>query len=121
MFKELGSLANLMKNAQAISGKMEAMRDRLAERKVIGSAGGGMVTVEMNGQSQMLGCTIDASLLESGDREMIEDLVAVAVNQALEKVKAVAAEEMGQATEGLNLPGLSEALSRMGLGGKPNA
>lgn len=121
MFKELGSLANLMKNAQAMSGKMEALRDRLADRRVIGTVGGGMVTVEMNGQSHMLGCKIDAALFQSGDREMVEDLIVAAVNQALEKVKVVAAEEMGQATEGLNLPGLSDALSKFGLGGKPNA
>src|SRR4051794_28279060 len=99
MFKELGNFANLMKNAQAMSGKMQAMRDRLAERRVTGSAGGGMVTVEMNGQSHVLACKIDPVLFQSGDREMLEDLIVAATNQALEKVKEVAAEEMGQATE----------------------
>lgn len=120
MFKELGSLANLMKNAQSISGKMQAMRDRLGERRVTGAAGGGMVTVEMNGQSQVLACKIDPTLFQTGDREMLEDLIVSATNQALEKVKEVAAEEMGQATEGLNLPGLTDALSKFGLGGNPN-
>jgi DNA-binding YbaB/EbfC family protein len=119
MFKELGSLATLMKNAQALTGKMQEMRDRLGERRVTGSAGGGMVTVEMNGHSQCLACNIDSALFQSGDRELIEDLLVAATNQALEKVKEVAAKEMGQVTEGFNLPGLSDALSRFGLGG-PN-
>lgn len=117
MFKELGNLASLMKNAQAISGKMEDMRNRLAERRVTGTSGGGMVSVEMNGQSQAVGCKIDPELLKAGDREMLEDLIVAAMNQALDKVKVAAAEEMGQMTDGLNLPGLSDALSKFGMGG----
>ncbi len=117
MFKELGSLANLMKNAQAITGKMQDMRDKLGERRITGSAGGGMVSVEFTGHSQMLACRIDPTLFQTGDREMLEDLITSATNQALEKVKQVAAEEMGQVTEGLNLPGLGDALSKFGLGG----
>jgi DNA-binding YbaB/EbfC family protein len=120
MFKELGGLASLMKNAQAITGKMQAMRDRLGERRVTGSAGGGMVSVDMNGHSHVLACKIDPVLFQTGDREMLEDLIVAAANQALDKVKEVAAEEMGQATQEFNLPGLSEALSRLGLGGNPN-
>ncbi len=116
MFKELGSLASLMKNAQAITGKMQEMRDRLADRKETGVAGGGMVSVEMNGHSQALVCRIDPAIFESGDREMLEDLVVAAVNQALEKVRAAAAEEMEQATGGLDLPGLSDALKKFGGG-----
>jgi DNA-binding YbaB/EbfC family protein len=120
MFKELGSLAHLLKNAQALTGRMQEMRNRLGERKVTGSAGGGMVSVEMNGHSQVTGCQIDPALFETGDREMLEDLIVVAVNQALEKVREMAAEEMGQITDGLNLPGLAEAFSRLGTGGPLN-
>jgi hypothetical protein len=105
-----------MKNAQAITGKMQEMRDRLGERRVTGSAGGGMVCIEMNGHSQVTACQIDPAIFQTADRELLEDLVVAAANQALEKVKQVAAEEMGQVTEGLNLPGLSDALSRLGLG-----
>lgn len=119
MFKELGNLANLMKNAQAITGRMQEMRDRLGERRVTGTAGGGMVNVEMNGQSQVISCQIDPALFQSGDKEMLEDLIVAATNQAIDKVKQVAAEEMGQVTEGFNLPGFSDALSKFGFGG-PN-
>ena len=124
MFKELGSLANLaglMKNAQALTGKMQEARDRLGDRRITGTAGGGMVSVEMNGHSQVLACQIDPALFAGGDREVIEDLVVAATNQAFEKVKQVAAEEMGQVAEGLDLPGLSDAISRLGLGGFPNS
>jgi len=120
MFKELGSLASLMKNAQAMTGKMQAIQERLAERRVTGSAGGGMVSVEMNGHTLVLSCRIDPTLMATGDREMLEDLIVAATNQALEKVKLAAAEEMGQMTEGMNLPGLSDALSKFGLGGPTN-
>ena len=120
MFKELGSLANLMKNAQALTGKMEEMKRRLAERRVTGTAGGGMVEVEMNGQSQVVGCKIEPNLFAAGDREMLEDLIVAATNQAIEKVKQASIEEMGQATDGLNLPGLSEAFSRFGMGPNPS-
>ena len=117
MFKELGNLANLVKNAQAISGKMQEMRDRLAERTETGVAGGGMVAFDMNGHSQALNCRIDPALLESGDREMLEDLIVAAVNQALDKVRAAAAAEMEQATGGLDLPGFSDVLKKFGGGG----
>lgn len=121
MFKELGSLANLMKNAQAITGKMQEMRDRLGDRKETGTAGGGMVSVEMNGHSQALACQIDPALFQSGDREMLEDLIVAAVNQALDKVRSAAAEEMAQVTGGFDLPGLSDAFSKLGMGGGPGA
>lgn len=119
MFKELGSLANLMKNAGAITGKMQEMRNNLGERRVTGTSGGGMVSVEMNGHSLVLACQIDPVLFQTGDREMLEDLITSATNQALEKVKQVAAEEMGQVTNGLNLPGPTDALSKFGMGGAP--
>ena len=124
MFKELGSLANLaglMKNAQALTGKMQEARDRLGDRRITGTAGGGMVSVEMNGHSQVLACQIDPALFARRRSRMIEDLVVAATNQAFEKVKQVAAEEMGQVAEGLDLPGLSDAISRLGLGGFPNS
>lgn len=119
MLGDLGNILGLVKNASAMAGKMQEMRDKLGERRVTGSAGGGMVSVELNGHSQMMSCSIDPAVFQSGDREMLEDLVVSATNQALDKVKQVAAEEMGQLTNGLNLPGLSDALSQFGFGGKP--
>ena len=117
MFKGLGQIASFMKHAQEIQGRMKEMQESLRRLKVEGTAGGGMVTVEMNGQQQLLDCRIEPTLFESGDREMVEDLVVAAVNQALEKVKQAANDEMTRMTGGMDIPGLSDALSRLGQGG----
>jgi hypothetical protein len=117
MFKGLGQIASFMKHAQEIQGRMKELQESLKRLKIEGSSGGGMVTVEMNGQQQVLGCRIEPSLFESGDREMVEDLVVAAVNQALEKVKQAASDEMTKLAGGMDLPGLSDALSRLGQGG----
>jgi DNA-binding YbaB/EbfC family protein len=117
MFKGLGQLASIMKSAQEMQGRMKDVQETLRRLKVEASAGGGMVTVEMNGQQQMLDCRIEESLLEAGDHEMIEDLVVSAVNQALEKVKQSAAEEMAKIAGGINIPGLTETLAQLGQPG----
>ena len=116
MFKGLGQVASLMKNAHIIQGRMKDMQEGLRRLKVEGTAGGGMVTVEMNGQQQVLSCRIEQSLFDAGDREMVEDLLAAAVNQALEKVKQATADEMEKLTGGLDMSGLRDALSQLGLG-----
>jgi len=116
MFKGLGQLASLMKNAHEIQGRMKDMQENLRRLKAEGTAGGGMVTVEVNGQQQVLSCRIEQSLVDAGDREMIEDLVISAVNQALEKVKQAAADEMGKLAGGLDMSSLNDTLSQLGLG-----
>ena len=116
MFKGLGQIASLMKNAQEIQGRMKEMQENLRRLKAEGTAGGGMVTVEINGQQQVLSCRIEQSLFDAGDREMIEDLVVAAANQALEKIKQAATYEMGKLTGGLDMSGLNETLSQLGLG-----
>jgi DNA-binding YbaB/EbfC family protein len=117
MFKGLGQIASFMKQAQEIQGRMKDLQETLRRLKIEATAGGGMVTVEMNGQQQLLNCRIEKSLVESGDREMIEDLVVAAVNQALEKVKQAGAEEMSKIAGGMDLPGLSETLAQLGQTG----
>lgn len=116
MFKELGQIASLMKQAQGLSSRMQEAQERLASRRCIGEAGGGMVAVELTGQGRAVRCQIDPVLLQSGDREMLEELVVAAINQAQDKVREAALEEMGQLTGGLNLPGLGDALSGLGFG-----
>ncbi len=89
VFKGLGNLANiasLVKQAQEMGGKMQQIAETLKTRRAEGSAGGGLVTVEVNGLGEMLRLSIDPSL--AGDREMIEDLVPAAVNQAQVKAKS---------------------------------
>lgn len=113
MFKGLGNLASLMKQAQEMQGRVSEMQESLGRLRVEGSAGGGMITVEANGQQKILAVRIEQSLLEAGDREMLEDLVVAATNQALEKAKETAAQEMSKLTGEINIPGLDEALSKI--------
>ena len=117
MLKGLGNVAKLMGSMGEIQQRMEAMKDSLADLKVEGTAGGGMVTVEATGAQRITRISIEESLIVSGDREMVEELAAAAVNQALEKAKQAAADEMGKMAGDLEIPGMGDALSRLGLGG----
>lgn len=119
MFKGLGDMAALMKSAKEMQGRMSEIQDRLALMRIQGSAGGGMVTFEVNGKQDVLGCTIDPTLYESGDREMLEELSVSAMNDALNKSKQAAAEAMQEITGGLNIPGMEGMMSKLGLG--PNS
>jgi nucleoid-associated protein EbfC len=117
MLRGLGNVAKLMGSMGEIQSRMEAMKASLSELKVEGAAGGGMVTVIATGSHRVTRVTIEQSLMEAGDREMIEELVAAATNQALEKAKQAAAEEMSKMAGDLEIPGIGDALARFGLGG----
>ena len=97
MFKGLGNLGNLtnmLKTAQEMGGKMEAINAELKAKRIEGSAGGGMVTVEVNGLGEVLKLVIEPSLVEKNEVGMIEDLVPAAINQAAAKAKQEHAELM---------------------------
>ena len=93
MFKGLGNLANigaLMKQAQEMGGRMQAIQDELKTKRATGAAGGGLVEVDVNGLGEVLAVRIDPSLVEKGDREMIEDLLPAAFNAAQAEGQAAA-------------------------------
>lgn len=113
MFKGLSNLTSLIKQAQQIGGQMQGLTEELKKRRAVGAAGGGLVEIEVNGVVEVLRCTIDPQLIAQGDREMIEDLVASAVNQAIFKAKQMHAEAMKELTGGMPLPGLQDALGKM--------
>lgn len=116
MFKSLGNLANLgtlMKQAQEIGGKMQALQEELKTKRATGSAGGGLVEVDVNGLGEAMAVRIDPTLVAKGDREMIEDLLPTAINAAQQKAKQFHAEAMQSLTGGIPLPGLQDALSQM--------
>ena len=119
MFKGLGNIAGMMKSAQELQQRMGAMNDALADVKVEGTSGGGMVTVEATAQQRITGCRIEEAVFAAGDREMVEELVVSAVNQALDKAKQAHAEEMSKMAGDLNLPGLNEMMNKFGVGGMP--
>lgn len=115
MFKGLANLAQIMKQAQEAQSRMGELKERLGRLTVEGAAGGGLVKVEMNGHQEVLGCRIDESLLRQADREMLEDLVVAATNEALRKVKETAAGEFSQLAGGMDLGAMKDMLG--GLGG----
>lgn len=118
MFKGLANLGALIRSAQAISGRVQGLGDELKKRRATGSAGGGMVEVEINGLLEVLRCRLDPQLIAGGDRELIEDLVATAVNQAVQKGKQLHAEALRTLAGDVDVPGLDETLSKfMGQGG----
>ena len=101
-------LGGLFKQAQELQGRLAAAQQAIGERSVEGSAGGGMVTVRVSGKLELQAVQIDPTLLESPDREMLQDLVVAAVNDGIRRAQALVAEEMGKLTGGLGLklPGL---------------
>ena len=117
MFKGLGQLANLgsiLKQAQQIGSQMQGLGEQLKQQRATGSAGGGLVEVDVNGLGEVLACRIDADLIAKGDGEMIEDLLPAAFNQAHAKSKQLHAEAMKSLTEGMELPGLDDVLAQIG-------
>jgi nucleoid-associated protein EbfC len=105
MFKGLANLGNLLKQAQQIGGQMGQIAEEMRKRRVTGAAGGGMVEIEVNGLMEVLRCRIDPQLFTQNDRELLEDLVAAAVNQAISKGKQMHADAVRDLTGGLPLPG----------------
>ncbi|MCU0935387.1 MAG: YbaB/EbfC family nucleoid-associated protein [Gammaproteobacteria bacterium] len=99
-----GGLGNMMKQAQQLQANLQKAQEELANLEVTGESGGGMVQVVMNGRHDVRRVSIDPSLLTE-DREMIEDLVAAAVNDAVRKVERTTQERMAGLTAGLGLPG----------------
>jgi len=116
VFKGLGNLANigaLMKQAQEMGGKMQAIQDELKTKKTTGAAGGGLVEVDVNGLSEILAVRIDPALVEKGEREMIEDLLPAAINAAQSKAKQLHAEALQGLAGGLPLGNFADILSQL--------
>ena len=99
-----GGLGNLMKQAQRMQETMQKAQAELAEMEVTGQAGGGMVSVVMTGRHDVKRVNIDDSLLKE-DKEMLEDLLAAAVNDAVRKIESTTQEKMSGLTAGMGLPG----------------
>jgi DNA-binding YbaB/EbfC family protein len=98
-----GQLAGLMKQAQAMQENMKKIQDQLAEVEVEGQSGAGLVKVVMTCKHDVRRVNIDPTLV-GDDRDMLEDLVAAAFNDAVRKVEATVQEKMGSLTSGLGLP-----------------
>lgn len=98
-----GGLGDLMKQAQEMQAKMKDMQEKAAQAEVVGESGAGLVKVTMTGRHDVKRVFIDASMM-SEEKEVLEDLVAAAVNDAVRRVEKLAQEGMSGLTDGLNLP-----------------
>ena len=98
-----GGMGNLMKQAQKMQEQMQDAQAKLAEAEVTGESGAGLVKVTMNGRHDVKRVELDDSVMEE-DKEMLEDLLAAAVNDAVRKIEANSQEQMSKMTAGMGLP-----------------
>jgi len=108
VFGNLGNLADLMRNAGKIRESVEKATEQLGALHVEGTSGGGAVVAKANGRMELVSIRIDPKLLADGDAELLEDLVAAAVNQSLTKAREAAAASIQSITGGL--PGMGGLL-----------
>ena len=101
-----GGLGNIMKQAQAMQENMQKAQEELANIEVTGQSGAGLIEVLMSCRYDVKKITIDPELMND-DKEVLEDLIAAAVNDAVRKVEKTTQEKMGGLTSGLNIPGLN--------------
>ena len=99
-------LGNILKQAQQMHAKISQLQEEMAGKTVETSSGGGMVSIVMNGKQEVLSVRIDPEVINKEDVEMLQDLIAAAVNEAIRKSQEMMAEEMKKITGGLSIPGL---------------
>jgi DNA-binding YbaB/EbfC family protein len=97
-------IMKLLQQAQDMQGQLKKIQDELEQMTVTGTAGGGMVTAEVNGQGMLKRVKIDPSVVNPADTEMLEDLVSVAVSEAQKKAQQSAQDQTSKLTAGMNLP-----------------
>jgi len=100
------NLGGLMKQAQQLQAKMQALQEELGRRTVAAQAGGGMVEAVVNGKQELLALKIDPEVANPDDVDMLQDLILAAVNEALNRSREMVAQEMSKLTGGLGIPGL---------------
>ncbi len=104
-------MSSLMQQAQQMQQKMASLQETLKDKTATGSAGGGMVTVTANGHSEILAVEIEQNIIVADEKEMLQDLITAATNDALRKVKEISKKEMSKLTGGMNIPGVSNLFS----------
>jgi len=100
-----GGQAAQMRQLQAMQAEMERVQEELDAKEVETTAGGGAVAVRVNGKKEVLSIKIDPDVMDKEDPEMLEDLILVAVNEALRQIEEMSQSEMSKLTGGLGLPG----------------
>jgi len=100
------NIQQLMKQAQKMQAEMMKQQEELANTVYTASTGGGMVTIEMNGQYEVVSLKIDPQVVDSEDVEMLEDLVLAAIQEVISNVQEASNDAMSKVTGGINIPGL---------------
>jgi DNA-binding YbaB/EbfC family protein len=101
------NFGNIMKQAKKLQERMAQLQDQLALKTVEASAGGGMVSVVVNGKHELVSLKIDREVVNPDDPDMLQDLIIAAVNEGVRKAQEMATAEMAKITGGLSIPGLS--------------
>ena len=99
-------LGNMMKQAQQMHTKMQEIQKELADKKVAAESGGGMVKITANGKGEILSILIEKEIIKQEDKEVLEDLILVAINEALRRSQELNVSEMSKVTGGMKIPGL---------------
>jgi hypothetical protein len=103
---KMPDLGGLLQAAQKLQGDVAKMQDELARKQVEASAGGGMVSVVVNGHCEVVKLTIEPDVVDPKEISMLQDLIVAAINQAVRKARELTQEEMAKLTGGLGIPGL---------------
>lgn len=104
---------DMMKQMKETQQKMGKIQEKLQDRVVEGSAGGGMVKVNINGQKEVLAVKIDPEIVDSEDIELLEDMIVAATNQGMEKAEDLVQDEMGKMSDDLGLPNMEGLMDMM--------
>lgn len=101
-----GNISELLESAQEMQKKMSEVQEGLQAKEVEASAGGGMVSVRVTGQGLVTAVSIDPEVIQLSEKEMLQDLIKAATNEAIRKSQAMMKDEIGKLTGGLQIPGL---------------
>ncbi len=112
MFGKMGQLFSLLSNPAKVQEEAQKLQQALGQLSAEGDAGAGMVKVRINGRREVVGCELSPAAFQAGDKELLEDLIKAATNQALQKVQQLVAEETAKMAVNLGLP--PAALGNMG-------
>jgi DNA-binding YbaB/EbfC family protein len=99
-----GNIGNIMKQAQQLQANMQRAQAEIANMEVTGESGGGMAKVTMTGKHEVRRVALDPSIVSADDKEMLEDLIAAAINDAVQKIDRTTQEKMSSLMGGMNLP-----------------
>lgn len=98
-------MQKMMKEAQKMQSNMKKAQDEIAAKEFVATAGGSMVEVKANGEKKILGININKEVIDPEDKEMLEDLILIAMNDVLTQVEEFSEEKMGSITGGMGIPG----------------